>query len=331
MVQIRRYGLIRQLRADASAHIQFFHKGRRVRSGRGLAFWFVPDNASIAEVPMDDRELPFLLRGQTADYQDIAVQGTIVWRAAVPETLGERIDFTVDLATGLHIGQPVDQVNNVLVALIRQFTNTYLKGQGMRELLEAGAAPLQAAVTSGIVEDGTLPGMGLEVVGVHIANLAPSKELERALQAPTFESLQQQADEATFTRRALAVEKERAIAENELNNKVQLATRKKDLIAREDENARSEAEARAAAMKINADAEADRIRVVDQARADMERARIEIYAALPPTVLLALAAREFAAKLERIDNLTVTPDMLTGLMGQVHGLFNAPHIPEANR
>ncbi|MBE0532016.1 MAG: hypothetical protein IH626_14385 [Rhodospirillales bacterium] len=103
------------------------------------------------------------------------------------------------------------------------------------------------------------------------------------------------------------------------------------MIAREDENARSEAEARAAAMKIDADAEADRIRVIDQARADMERARIEVYAALPPTVLLALAAREFAAKLERIDNLTVTPDMLTGLMGQVRGLFNAPQIPEANR
>ena len=72
-------------------------------------------------------------------------------------------------------------------------------------------------------------------------------------------------------------------------------------------------------MKIRADAEADRIRVVDQARADMEGARIEVYKGLPPAVLFAMAAQEFAGKLERIDNLTVTPDMLTGLMRQFQG------------
>ena len=55
--------------------------------------------------------------------------------------------------------------------------------------------------------------MGLEVVTVRVADVSPSAELKRALQTPTFERLQQQADEATFERRALAVEKERAIAE----------------------------------------------------------------------------------------------------------------------
>lgn len=58
--------------------------------------------------------------------------------------------------------------------------------------------------------------MGLEIVPIRVAALAPNPELSRALQAPTFESLQQKADEATFSRRALAVDAERAIAENEL-------------------------------------------------------------------------------------------------------------------
>jgi len=332
MAQIKTYPLIRQLRADASTHIQHFRKGRRVRSGRGLAFWFLPDGASIAEIPMDDRELPFLLKGQSADYQDLTVQGTIFWRAADPVGLGERIDFTVDLDVGIHIGQPIDQVNNVLIARVRQFTNAYLKQQGVRDLLEAGTAPLQEAVVADFANDTALTDMGLELVGVSIASIAPSSELERALQAPTFESLQQQADEATFARRALAVEKERAIAENELHNKIELATRQKDLIAREDENARSEAEAQAAAMKIDANAEADRIRVVEQAQADMERARMDVYANLQPTVLLAMAAQEFAGKLERIDNLTVTPDMLAGLMTQIRGVFDtAPQTKEVQQ
>jgi hypothetical protein len=41
---------------------------------------------------------------------------------------------------------------------------------------------------------------------------------------------------------------------------------------------------------------------------------------LEPAVLYALAAREFAGKLERIDSLTVSPDMLSGLMSQLRQL-----------
>jgi hypothetical protein len=282
----------------------------------------MPDGASISEVQMDDRELPFLLKGQSSDYQDLTVQGIIIWRVARPEILSERIDFTIDLANGQHRGQPIDQVNNVLVFLARQFANGYLKQQNVRDLLEGGVAPLQAAVADGFANDASLEGMGLELVNLSIADLASTSELTRALQTPTFESVQQQADEATFARRALAVEKERAIAENELGNKIELATRQKELIAREDANARSEAEALSAAMKIKATAKADQIRVIETANADMERARVAIVAELPPAVLLAMAAREFSGKLERVDSLTVTPDMLTGFLSQFGGVLN---------
>jgi hypothetical protein len=134
------------------------------------------------------------------------------------------------------------------------------------------------------------------VVSVRLQNLAPSSELERALQTPTFEALQQKADQATFERRALAVEKERAIAENELANKVELARREKQLIAEEADNARDRAQGVADANKVEADAEALRIRTVEGARAEAEQAHMAVYRDLPPQVLLGLAAREFAGK-----------------------------------
>lgn len=319
MVDIKKYPGFRQLRAEASSHIQYFRKGKLERTGRGLAFLFLPDGASISEIPTDDRQLSFFFKGESADFQELSVQGTLMWRVANPVSLGDRIDFTVDLDLGLHVGQPIDQIHAVLTGLVQQFANAYLKEMGVRELLKAGIAPLQAAILNSFTSDHTLDEMGLELVGVSVAGLAPSSELSRALQAPTFESLQQQADEATFSRRALAVEKERAIAENELGNQIELATRQKELIARQDVNTRSEAEAAAAAMKIEAEADADRIRVVGQAKVDMERGRFEAYEKVPPSVLLALAAKEFAAKVNRIDNLTVTPDMLAGLVNQLQG------------
>lgn len=239
MAQIKSYGLLRRLRSDATSHIQYFHKGRRVRSGRGLAFWFLPDDASVSEVPLDDQELPFLLKGQSADFQDLAVQGEILWRVAEPELLAERIDFALDLSSGFHKGQPVDQIDNLLISLIRRFTVMHLTGRGIRDLLAEGIAPLQEAVMAGVTGDERLDAMGLEIINVSVAEVAPSSELARALQAPTYEELQQKADEASFARRALAVEKERAIAENELGNKIELASRQKELIAREDANTRA--------------------------------------------------------------------------------------------
>lgn len=328
MAQITRFPLINYIRSDASNHVQYFRNGNRMKTGRGQAFWFATAGASISEMPMDDREQPFLLNGQSADYQDLAVQGQIVWRVVDPELLGDRIDFTISLRDGYHVGQPMDQIGNVLVALTRQFTNDYLKRLSIRELLERGVTPLRSAVSMGFSEDRTLGAMGLELVNANIEGLAPSSELARALQAPTFESLQQQADEATFLRRASAVEKERAIAENELNNKIELAARQKELIAREDENTRSEARAHAAAKKITAEAEAERIRAIDQARADMEKERINGYAGVPAPTLMAIAAQEFATKLDRIDSLTITPDMLSGFVTQIRTAFNSAEANE---
>jgi hypothetical protein len=142
------------------------------------------------------------------------------------------------------------------------------------------------------------------------------KPLERALQTPTFEGLQQKADEAVFERRALAVEKERAIAENELHNKTELARREQELIAQEAANAGNRAEGTRDAMQIAADGEASRVRTVEQARADMEQARMAIYRDLSSHVLLGLAARELAGKLTKIDHLNVTPDLLATVLGE---------------
>lgn len=213
MAQITTYPFVRRLRADVSSHIQYFSSGTRKKSGRGLSFLFMPNGASISQVPMDDRELPFLFNGQSADYQDLAVQGTILWRALNPEKLGERIDLTIDLKTGFFVGQPIEQINNVLVSLTRQFATSHLNQHDVRTLLEGGPAPLQSSIIAALAADHTLADMGLELVNITITSLTPSNELARALQAPTFEALQQKADEATFTRRAMAVEKERAIAE----------------------------------------------------------------------------------------------------------------------
>ncbi|SFR85407.1 SPFH domain-containing protein [Sphingomonas jatrophae] len=316
MAHIKNLGFVAQLRSDASAHVIRYRSGRLRQSGRGLVFWFVPETASIAEVPMDDREMAVFVKGRSQDFQMVAVQGTLTWRVADPELLASRVDFSIGLVTGALNGEPIQRIETRLAGLVNQAALQYLAQAPVRTLLDAGPEPLRNRLEAALAGEAALRDIGLEIVAIRLTDLAPTSELERALRTPTFEALQQKADEATFERRALAVEKERAIAENELANKIELARREKQLIAQEADNARDRAAGLADASALEAGAEATRIRTVEGARAETEAAHFAIYRDLPPAVMLGLAARELAGKLDTIEHLNVTPDLLATLIGE---------------
>src|SRR5260370_16490336 len=99
MAEIRRYPAVRHLRGDQAAHTLYFRNGKLARSGRGLALWFRPLAAAVAEVPLDDREVPFLFRGRTSDFQQAVVQGVIAYPIPDPQHLPAPVDFTLALAT----------------------------------------------------------------------------------------------------------------------------------------------------------------------------------------------------------------------------------------
>lgn len=324
MAEIRRFFAYRHIRAEATSHVISFRRGARQRSGRGLAFWFHPDRTSIVEIPLDDRDTDFVFQVRSRDYQVVTVQGTITWRAAQPEALADRVDFTIDLRNGRLRTDPLERIASLLIGLAQYQAARYIEHRDVQALLAEGAAPIGDGITSGLSADIRLRDMGIALVTVRIAGVSPSAELARALEAPTFERAQGSADEASFARRAAAVEKERAIAENELSTKVELARRQAALIAQEDENGRRSAEAKAAAAAIVAEADARRIRVTESARAAGEGERLALLRDVDPAVLQALTLRAFAEKLTRIDTLNVTPDLTASLGAMLRGAAPAP-------
>jgi regulator of protease activity HflC (stomatin/prohibitin superfamily) len=231
--------------------------------------------------------------------------------------LGNRVDFSIDLVAGRHTGKPVEQIEGLLNGMAQQVATQYFAEANVHDILDAGIEALRTRLETALTREDRLTAMGIEITAIRLISIAPSAELEKALQTPTFEMLQQKADQAVFERRALAVEKERAIAENELNNKTELARREKQLIEQESTNSRNRAEGVRDAQQIEADGEANRIRSVEQAKSEMERTRIAIYRDLPSQVLLGLAARELAGKLTKIDHVNITPDLLATLLGEL--------------
>ncbi len=325
MAHIQRFFFLRHLRAESTSHVLRFRRGRLIRSGRGLAFWFRPLAAAIAELPIDDREQAFLFTGRSEDFQEVAVQGTITYRVADPEALASRIDFGIDPTKGSYNRQPLEQLAGMVTQLAQQYALDYIVHTPLRKVLQDGIGEIRARIIQGMEASEELTRMGIEVVTVRLAGVSPSSEVEKALQTPTRETIQQQADQATFARRALAVEKERAIAENELQNRIELARREQALIEQEGLNERRRASEHAEAQRLEAEAEAERtrlasaaeadtIRLVESARNLAEREKMEVYSKLPPGVLMGVAAQTLAGKLQSIEHLNLSPDSLAPLL-----------------
>jgi regulator of protease activity HflC (stomatin/prohibitin superfamily) len=328
MAEIRRYPLLRHLRAEASSYVIQLRKGKVRRSGAGLAFWFRPLATSLVEIPLDDRELPFAFQGRSADFQEVMVQGVVTYRVANPELLARRVDFAIDPASGAHLRQPFEKLALLLTQLAQQLAWEHLVQTPLRELLVSGLTVVRERVAAGLGAGSELAALGLEIASVRVSAVSPTAELDKALQTPAREAIQQTADDATFERRARAVEKERAIQENTLQNQIELARREAQLIEQTGANQRQTAVEQAEAERIQvaaaterrrleAEAEAAAIRSVEGARTEAEAARMGIHRDVAPPVLAALALRELAGKLQRIEHLNLTPDLLGPLVGDL--------------
>jgi regulator of protease activity HflC (stomatin/prohibitin superfamily) len=339
MAEIRRYPLVWHVRSGTTDHLLHVRRGKNVHSGPGQAFWFRPLSAALSEVPIDDRELSLLFHARTADFQDVAVQATVAYRIGDPDVAARRLDFGLELKTGRWRSRPLDQVAQMLTELAQQYALDLLAGLRLADALATGMAAIRVRVGRGLAGDERLRQTGIEVVDVRVVALRPETDLERALQTPAREQVQQEADRATYERRATAVERERAISENELQSQIELAVREEQLVSQRGTNERRrateaaaanaiEVEARAGADRVLAQARAETTRAVGAAETETEAARMAVYAELDRGILLALAAREAAAHLPRIGALTLSPDVVTAALTAL-ATSSTPSAPSA--
>jgi len=282
-----------------------YRDGQVKQAGEGLTFWYLKYNTSIALVPMVSQEAPFIFNETTRDFQEITIQGTLSYRLSNPMEAAKLLDFTIDPKTRRYSTKDMDKLIQRVVNAVQANTRSGVNALSLEDAL-IKVKELSSSVLERVQNEADLKSAGVIVESLHFNTVKATPEMQKALEADYRESLQQRADLAIYARRKAAVEEEAKISNREMDTEVELEERRIGLVAKQADNRIKQAQAEAKAMEMEAEAET---------RAD--EIRFGLYQNLTPQALVGLALKEWASNAGTIDNLTITPDLVSKVVNWI--------------
>ncbi len=319
-----------------------YRKGKIVREGAGLSFFYFSPFTSLVNVPIASVDAPFIFEDVTSDFQEVTVQGQITYRISDPMKLSQLMNFTLEPNGKEYTSEDPEKLAQRLINHAQVLTRTSLKSMTLRETLSR-FDDLVMALREGFQNAETITSLGIEVVDLSILAIKPTPETSRALEAEAREQILQEADEAIYSRRNSAVEQERSIKENELNTeiavenkkrqiketqmeaeksvqqkkrelreaemaaKIALEAKNKDLVALATENTKQEADTKAYGISAMMKAISETDAKVLQSLASV---------GMDPSQLIAFAFKDLAENASKIGQLNISPELLRELLAK---------------
>jgi len=309
------------LKAAPTTYVLHYHRGRLVREGPGLTFFYFRPATTIVAVPLASADVPFAFNEVTADFQAVTLRGQLTYRVADPRRLAALLDYSLAPGGGYTSDDP-DKLSERLVQATQILARAVVQRRLLREALASSEAVV-AEVLAGLRAGEAVTMLGVEILGLSVLSLTPTPEIARALEAEAREALQGESDEAIYARRNAAVEQERRIRESELNTEIAVQEKQRQiretqmaadiaveaqrtaLIERRGENDRRDADARGYALRATLE---------PLAQVDWRTLMAVSAAGSDPKLMIALAFRELAENAGKIGELNVTPDLLRSLL-----------------
>lgn len=331
---------LRFIKMQPTSYLLQYKRGRIVREGAGLSFFYYAPTTSLVAVPIASTDAPFIFNEVTSDFQEISIQGQANYRITDPKRVSQLLNFTLDASARGYVSDDPQKLSARVINVIKVLTRKELQTLSLRDALRASDA-LVHEVTKGLAASTEISSLGLEVLGLSILAIKPNPETGRALEAEAREQLLREADEAIYARRNSAVEQERAIRENELNTEIAVENKKRQIREAQMDAERAVQEKqhqlRDAEMEANialeeknkqlvtlstenskaeADAKAYGVGATMKALEGVDAKVLQALASvgMQPDQLVALAFQGLAERADKIGQLNISPDLLRELL-----------------
>lgn len=312
-----------------------YRKGHIVREGIGLSFYYYIPKTSLVKIPLQSVELPFIFEEFSSDYQTVTIQGHVIYHIEDQKKLSKLMNYAIDTRNLRYLSEDPKNLNVRIMNQIQVVAKRQLGQLNVRDAMKSGDL-LAGEIAQNITHSEVLSTLGIEILNISILAIRPTKETERALEATTREEILKQADEAIYERRNASIMQERKVKENEYNTEIAIVNKKKQvdetkleseqalqvkhnqmeteqllfqteleekrrlLTELTVENAKTEADAKAYAMKTMMDTFITMDPSILQSLSNV---------GMNPNMMMAVAFQRLAENADKIGQLSITPDL----------------------
>ncbi|EMT6575699.1 MULTISPECIES: SPFH domain-containing protein [Providencia] len=327
-------------KADSSTFVIQSVNGKVRKQGKGLSFWYNSDKTSIAALPLNAQEAPFIFNLQTSDFQSLRIQGQISFQVVAAEKTADVLNFNLTKDGKSYASEDPLKLSDRVVRAAQTIIQAKIQTTSLRDALLISQS-LVTLVSKQLAEQAAIESLGIAILDVSIAAIAPSPETLKALEAQARESILKEADDAIYARRKFSVEQERTIKEAELETDLSVQAKEQQIeearLDNERKLLRERAEIKQEELTAQVSAEAKRNelvalsvenqRIQSDADAYAIESKMKAYSQLPvenlkalalakmgPEQLMAMAFESLAQNAGKIGELNISPDLFGQLM-----------------
>ena len=335
---------IKFIKFQPSEYVLKYKNGKIIKEGAGISFFYYAPTTSIVMVPVASSDCPFMFEEVTSDFQTISIQGQLTYRIVDRKKVAELLNFTLAMknANKIYVSDDPQKLSVRISNLVRVMAKKHIESYKLSEAIRSSES-LANSIFEDMRQNEEIRQLGIEIMGLSVLAVLPSKDTLRALEAETREKILKKSDDAVYERRNASIEQERGVKENEYNTEIAienkrrqvretqldaeqaemkkqnelkneqldaeitLEEKRKNLIALVTENTKSEADAKAYELKVMMDALAD---------VDTEVVRALAAIGMDSQVLIANAFQNLAGNAEKIGHLNITPDLLREMISE---------------
>ena len=333
---------IKFIKFQPSEYVLKYKNGKVVKEGAGISFYYYAPTTSIVMVPIASSDCPFMFAEVTADYQTVSIQGQLTYRVVDRKKVAELLNFTLVLKNGNenYISDDPQKLSVRISNLVRVMAKKHLESLKLSDAIRSSEA-LANNIFEDIRANKEISSLGIEIMGLTVLAIQPSKETSRALEAETREKILKMSDDAIYERRNASIEQERGVKENEYNTEIAIENKRRQVREAQLEAEQAEMKKRnelnnerldaeigleekrkvlitlaAENNKVEANAKAYELKAMMDALSGVDAAIIKALAAIgmQPQALIANAFQDLAGNAEKIGHLNITPDLLREMM-----------------
>ena len=283
--------MINFFKGQPTQYILKYVGGQVKREGAGISFLYWKPVTTIAVIPITTLDANFIFNEITQTFQEVTIQGQLTYRIADPKKVAGILDFSIEPRLQKYLSQDPDKLMRRIINSLQMVTRAEIQKYSLEDVLR-NSEKISKTISVKVKEDNVLNELGIECISIHFATIKPTPELAKALEAEYREMIQKKADQAIYSRRAAAVEQERKIKENELESSIALEKSRRELVELNGSNLIKESEYKAKSVDIE----------------------LQSFKNVDPRLLLSLGLKSLGENAERIEHLTITPELLGDLL-----------------